>query len=183
MLVIEILVDEKDPFILHSQSMVPDDLAAMLLIYCQTSNIGHTKSQNFNVSHLILQLSLKCEILSENEDVVGAAPTGDVPTTSEWSTILLPTNMCLTLEVWGQLPNIMVPANRFQVKYEIMAYHKWIFNKNEFCDKLQLKNMFIKNPISYYSVDKKLSWFIRHLSDGLYIFYINLWNFPSDIWA
>ena len=27
----------------------------------------------------------------ENEDVVGAAPTGDAPTTSEWSTIILPT--------------------------------------------------------------------------------------------
>ena len=27
----------------------------------------------------------KCEV--ENEDVVGAAPTGDAPTTSEWSSI------------------------------------------------------------------------------------------------
>ena len=33
------------------------------------------------------------------------------------------------------------------------------------------------------SVSKKLAWFIRHLSDGLYIFHINLWNLPSDIWA
>ena len=33
------------------------------------------------------------------------------------------------------------------------------------------------------SVGEKLSWFIRHLSDGLYIFYINLWILPSDIWA
>ena len=30
------------------------------------------------------------------------------------------------------------------------------------------------------SEGEKLSWFIRHLSDGLCI---NLWNFPSDIWA
>ena len=35
----------------------------------------------------------------ENEDVNGAAPTGDAPTTSEWSTILLP-EACLTLEIW-----------------------------------------------------------------------------------
>ena len=35
-----------------------------------------------------------------NEDVVGAAPTGDVPTTSEWSTILLPTKVRLILETW-----------------------------------------------------------------------------------
>ena len=34
----------------------------------------------------------------ENEDVVGAAPTGDAPTTSEWSTILLPTKVRLILE-------------------------------------------------------------------------------------
>ena len=36
----------------------------------------------------------------ENEDVVAAAPTGDVSTTSEWSTILLPTKVQLTFEVW-----------------------------------------------------------------------------------
>ena len=35
----------------------------------------------------------------ENEDVVGAAPTGDAPTTSEWLTILLPTAVRLILEV------------------------------------------------------------------------------------
>ena len=35
----------------------------------------------------------------ENEDVVGAAPTGGAPTTSELSTILLPTKVRLILEV------------------------------------------------------------------------------------
>ena len=30
-------------------------------------------------------IDAKCQV--ENEDVVGAAPTGDAPTTSEWSTI------------------------------------------------------------------------------------------------
>ena len=35
----------------------------------------------------------------EHEDVVGAAPTGDAPTTSEWSTIILPTKVHLILEV------------------------------------------------------------------------------------
>ena len=33
------------------------------------------------------------------EDVVGAAPTGDAPTTSEWSTILFHTKVRLILEV------------------------------------------------------------------------------------
>ena len=39
--------------------------------------------------------------------------------------------------------------------------------------------------ILYHSVPEKLSWFIRHLSDGLYIFYSNLWNLslasPSEM--
>ena len=30
---------------------------------------------------------------------------------------------------------------------------------------------------------EKLSRFIRHLSDGLYIFYSNMWNLSSDIWV
>ena len=34
----------------------------------------------------------------ENEDVVEAAPTGDAPTTSEWSVIQLPTKVRLILE-------------------------------------------------------------------------------------
>ena len=38
-------------------------------------------------------IETKCEV--ENEDVVEAAPTGDAPTTSEWSTITLPTNVVL----------------------------------------------------------------------------------------
>ena len=42
-------------------------------------------------------LEAKCQV--ENEDVVGAAPTGDAPITSERSTILLPTKVRLILEI------------------------------------------------------------------------------------
>ena len=38
-----------------------------------------------------------CQV--ENEDLVGAAPTGDAPTASKWSTILLPNKVRLMLEV------------------------------------------------------------------------------------
>ena len=38
----------------------------------------------------------------ENEDVVGA-PTGDAPTTSELSTMLLPADVRLILETWRYL--------------------------------------------------------------------------------
>ena len=42
-------------------------------------------------------LEARCWV--ENEDVVGAAPTGDAPTTSDWSTILLPSKVRLILEI------------------------------------------------------------------------------------
>ena len=46
-------------------------------------------------------IEAKCSV--ENEDVVGAVPTGDAPTTSEWSTISLPTQVRLILETWQYL--------------------------------------------------------------------------------
>ena len=71
--------------------------------YRQTFNIRNTKYQSVNVSRLVLQLSLPIhwsQLLSWKEDIVGAAPTGDTPTTSEWSTILLPTKVLHILEFW-----------------------------------------------------------------------------------
>ena len=48
--------------------------------------------------------SIVARCLVKDEDVVGAVPTGNVPTTSEcqWSTILLPAKVGLILEVWWQ---------------------------------------------------------------------------------
>ena len=70
--------------------------------YHQISNIRCTQYPNINASRLVLQWSLpnplEPGIKDENEDVVGAAPIGDAPTTSEWSTILLPTKVRLILE-------------------------------------------------------------------------------------
>ena len=40
----------------------------------------------------------RCSV--ENEDVDGAAPTGDAPTISEWWTFLLPTKVHLVLDFW-----------------------------------------------------------------------------------
>ena len=47
------------------------------------------KNDSRLVLHLSLPNSLKPDVENEveNEDVVGAAPTGDAPITSEWSTI------------------------------------------------------------------------------------------------
>ena len=73
------------------------------IAYRQTSNISRTKSKNLHVSRFVLQLPL-CNTLTpsevENEGVVGAAPTGDAPTTWEWSTNLLPTKVRLILKFW-----------------------------------------------------------------------------------
>ena len=54
------------------------------------------------LSHLaiVFEQSIEARSLVENEDVVGAAPTGDAPTTSEWSGILLPIKVQPILEVW-----------------------------------------------------------------------------------
>ena len=43
-------------------------------------------------------IEAKCSV--ENEDVVGAAPAVDAPTTSQWSPISLPTQVRLILETW-----------------------------------------------------------------------------------
>ena len=61
---------------------------SVINVYRQISNISGSKSQNLNISSIVLQklvfaqsVEVKCYI--ENEDVVGAEPTGDAPTTSE----------------------------------------------------------------------------------------------------
>ena len=47
----------------------------------------------------VQSIEAMCQV--ENEDVVGAVPTGDAATTSKWSTIaILPTKVWLILEVW-----------------------------------------------------------------------------------
>ena len=62
----------------------------------QTSNISPTKSQNLNVSRIVLQLPLPNSLKSSEWNIVGA----DGPTTSERSTISLPTKVRLILKVW-----------------------------------------------------------------------------------
>ena len=73
-------------------------------MYRQFSNIRRTQSQNINTVATVATVtvvfaqSIEARCYVENEDVVGAAPTGDAPTTSEWSTIWLPTKVRLILE-------------------------------------------------------------------------------------
>ena len=56
---------------------------------------------------VVFAQSIEAKCLVENEDAVGAAPTGGAPTTSEWSTILFPTKVCLILETLRYTPNLV----------------------------------------------------------------------------
>ena len=65
----------------------------------QTSNIRGSKYQNliffsFCLAVIFVQ-SIEAECYVANEDVVGASPTSGAPTTSEWSTIPLPSKVGL----------------------------------------------------------------------------------------
>ena len=51
-------------------------------------------------------LEARCQV--KNEDVVGAAQTGDAPTTSEWSTILLPIKVYLILDILLYIPQCTI---------------------------------------------------------------------------
>ena len=50
------------------------------------------------ISSIVFAQSIEAMCYVENEDVVGAAPTGNALTTSEWSTCLLSTNVRLISE-------------------------------------------------------------------------------------
>ena len=78
-------------------------------------------------------IEARCSV--KNEDVVGAVPTGDASTTSEWSTISLPTEVCLILEVlryiWTNIVSTvcnMVPARHevVQAINETNDGNKWV---------------------------------------------------------
>ena len=65
----------------------------------QTSNISHPNPIECNSSSLAVVFAQSIEAMCsvENEDVAGAAPTRDAPTTPEWLIISLPTEMRLIL--------------------------------------------------------------------------------------
>ena len=57
--------------------------------------------------------------LVENEDVVGAAPKGDAPTTSEWSTILPPTKVRPISDAWGYISLMMMGSRMYTLASNI----------------------------------------------------------------
>ena len=83
--------------------LLPWGYLSAVNVYHQISNIRRTeyptlKRLSYCLAAFFVEYpEARCQV--ENEDVVGAAPTGDAPTTSEWSTIVLPTKVRLILEV------------------------------------------------------------------------------------
>ena len=70
------------------------------LFYRQISNTRHIypKLECFTSRFVVVfAQSIEVKCLVDNEDAGGAAPTGDAPITSEWSTILLPNKVRLIL--------------------------------------------------------------------------------------
>ena len=74
----------------------------------------------------------RCQV--ENEDVVGAAPTGDAPTTSEWSTILLPTKVRLILEV---LRKVEIHSLTNEMEYQ---FHPTLYDRCNYVSMLGWKS-------------------------------------------
>ena len=101
--------------------------------YRQVSDIRRTKSQHLKDSHTVLRLSLLKSLEDiyevDNEDVVGAAPTGDAPTTSEWSTILLSAKVRLILEV---------------LRYILLCRRLW-------CSLMNVHNLFLNWLFNYHN--------------------------------
>ena len=95
-------------------------------IYRQISNIRRNYYQNLNVFRLVWKLPLP-NLLKPG--VNGAAPTGDAPTTAEWSTILLPTKVPLILEVWRY---ISVKIFISSVCFEHAAHYGDVFHVGTF---------------------------------------------------
>ena len=62
----------------------------------------------------------------KNTYVVGAAPTGDAPTTTEWSTISLTIKVLLILEVWRRY--YPKPDGKVTWKHDD-AWHETLFRK------------------------------------------------------
>ena len=91
----------------------------------------HRFSSSRNAVVFVQYIEVMCQV--ENEDVVGATPTGDAPTTSEWSTILLPTEVRLELEVWWYIQiNSLWPSDAiwcqasWSTLAQVMACHLFV---------------------------------------------------------
>ena len=84
----------------------------------------------------------RCSV--KNEDVVGAAPTGDAPTTSGWSTILLPSKVQLILEVWQYISHTLIALriSRVMILNLTWKHHIYIWGQGiSLCARFQIPSI------------------------------------------
>ena len=104
----------------------------------------------------------------ENEDAVGAAPTGDASTTSELATILLPALVRLILEVYGELKLSIIehPFNILKIVSNTgigdVTFAQWEDPVKNYIKKHHLLFVFGINlrslkPLTYYLYSEKKS--------------------------
>ena len=91
----------------------PVDFNESLEKHNKISNISRIKFQNFLAPSCSCLCPIYwCKVFVRNEDVVGAVPTGDARSTSEWSTILLPTKVTYIRGLRVILKQILVIDDR-----------------------------------------------------------------------
>ena len=102
---------------------ITEPSVCMFYVLCQISNIGLTESQHLNVSRLAVAFvqSIEARCWVKNEEVVGAAPIGDGPTTSESSTILLPVKVRLMLEICRYCTVVWIQINSWWLHWATLA--------------------------------------------------------------
>ena len=99
----------------------------------QTYSIRRTNSQNLNAFRLVLHLSLPNPLKPvDKEDIFGAAPTGDTPTTSDW----LPTNVRFILKVWRCITTCWLGASFINMDWHNSNMNKYNDMSNKAWDEI-----------------------------------------------
>ena len=81
--------------------------------YRQAFGMSRTKSQNLNVSRLVLKLSLPNPLKPCREWRCSWSSADNAPSICEWSTISLPTNIGLILQAWWYFKGILFCRMQF----------------------------------------------------------------------
>ena len=110
---------------------------------------------------VVFALSIETMCSVENEDVVGAAPTGDASTTSERSTILLPTKVTyirgLTVFIFvyvqmaEQYRTLSDMRRNARIRWNVFYHYLLRYNKYRICDRSnwRLKNWSVVIDLKY----------------------------------
>ena len=103
--------------------------------------------------------------------MVEAAPTGDAPTTSEWSTISLPTKVWLILEVWQHLMKTTSKQWQTTTAKRSMAYPETRKSRKQ-AGKHSKKAIYIYWRESYLSNAIGFGWCVYRDEDEFCFYYV-----------